>query len=29
MHEPDIPKPGITAFNLFFCTDAQMVQLPR
>jgi hypothetical protein len=29
VHKPDIRKPGITAFHLFFRTDAEMIELPR
>ena len=29
VHEPDIRKPGIAAFNLTFRTDAEVIELPR
>ena len=29
VHEPDIIKPGIAAFNLFLRTDAEMIEFPR
>jgi hypothetical protein len=29
MHEPDIGKPGIAALNLFFRTDAEVIELSR
>jgi len=29
VHEPDILKPGIAAFNHFFRTDAQVIELSR